>query len=141
MNSTEWLLVLVVGAVAGAVGQLVRAIAGLAGANRTSAGQPAEALDLSRLLVSTLVGATAGAMAALTMNDKLQHAPVPPEVILGLVAAGYAGADFIEGVAGKFGRAGADSPTGPTPPPPPPVMPAPQVPSTGQTTPVSGAVG
>lgn len=131
MSTSQWLEVLLVGALAGAVGQLVRAIAGLAGAHRNQAGQSPEGLDLSRLLVSTLVGATAGALAALTMQDKFS-ATTPPEVILGLVAAGYAGADFIEGLAGKFGRPAGTAPPSPAPapspsPPAPVAPPAPPV--------------
>ena len=98
-----WLLVMLTGAVAGAVGQLVRTIAGMGNASRASAaGQPVEPFNVSRLAVSLLVGATAGALAALTMHEQLTAAKVEVSTIMGLMAAGYAGADFIEGVAGKF---------------------------------------
>lgn len=109
MNAAEWLSVLSIGAVAGAVGQLVRTIAGLASANRTApAGQAREPFEPARLVVGMLIGATAGAMAALSMSDQLTGNAVATEVILGLAAAGYAGADFIEGVSGKFGQTAAN---------------------------------
>ena len=101
--ATAWLLVMLTGAVAGAVGQLVRTIAGMGNANRASAtGQAVEPFNASRLVVSLLVGATAGALAALSMHEQLTAAKVEVSTIVGLMAAGYAGADFIEGVAGKF---------------------------------------
>jgi hypothetical protein len=101
--AAAWLLVLLTGALAGAVGQLVRAIAGMGKANQASAsGQPVEPFSASRLVVSMLVGATAGALAALGMHEQLTAAKVEVSSIMGLMAAGYAGADFIEGVAGKF---------------------------------------
>lgn len=128
MAASEWLLVLMVGAVSGAVGQLVRTIAGLAGANRAAtAGKAAEPFDPARLIVSMLVGATAGAVAALIMSDKLIGPKVPVDVIMGLIASGYAGADFIEGVAGKFAQGGGGV-TPPAPPPPPPAPPPPAPP-------------
>ena len=122
MSATGWLLVLMLGAVAGAVGQLVRTIAGLASANRAAAaGQAPEPFEPARLVVSMLVGAAAGAVAALVMSNKLMGKEIHVDVIVGLVASGYAGADFIEGVAGKFAqRAGGGTPPPPPPPPPSP---------------------
>lgn len=103
LSAASWLLVLVVGAIAGAVGQLVRTIAGLGNSNRTSAaGQIVEPFSPSRLVVSLLVGATAGALAALGLHAQLTAPNVEMNTIVGLMAAGYTGADFIEGVAGKY---------------------------------------
>lgn len=96
-----WLGVLALGAAAGAVGQLVRAISGLAKLARDGT----TTFDASNLVVSLLVGATAGALAALLL---LAGNPVPDTpTILGLMAAGYAGADFIEGFAGKYLKPGS----------------------------------
>lgn len=101
--AAAWLLVMLTGAVAGAVGQLIRTIAGMGNANRASAtGQTVDPFSASRLVVSLLVGAAAGTIAAMSMSTQLTGPHVEASTILGLMAAGYAGSDFIEGVAGKF---------------------------------------
>lgn len=100
---SDWLQVLLLGAVAGVVGQLVRAVAGFAKLTRErNAGQSNEPFLTSTLSVSLLIGATAGALAALALfSNGSGSSPVTGQSILGLMAAGYAGADFIEGFAGK----------------------------------------
>jgi hypothetical protein len=83
----------------GAAGQGARAIVGLkktsdeAKAKNTSF---ATLFDPGQLLVSLLIGAIAGVFAALAMWDKMGN-PESRQTLLALVAAGYAGADFIEG--------------------------------------------
>jgi hypothetical protein len=99
------------GAFAGAVGQLVRAVSGLARLNRDrQTGDSTDSFQASTLIVSLIIGATAGALAALVLADRLFPASEVPnakapsvsvELILGLMAAGYTGAAFIEGFAGK----------------------------------------
>lgn len=135
--AAAWLLVMLTGAVAGAVGQLVRTIAGIGNANRASAaGQQIEPFNASRLVVSVLVGAAAGALAALTMHEQLTGPKVEVSTIMGLMAAGYAGADFIEGVAGKFFPAAAMPP-----PPPPPAVTTAQLKAVNTLDGPDGAVG
>jgi len=83
----------------GAAGQGARAIVGLkktsdeAKAKNTSF---ATQFDAGQLLVSLLIGAIAGLFAALAMWTKMGNLE-SRETLLALVAAGYAGADFIEG--------------------------------------------
>lgn len=103
MSMSNWLELLLLGAVAGAVGQLVRAIAGFAKASRETAANPEtqKPFSASVLVVSMLVGATAGALAAVAMQGDLLQPAITKQTILGLMAAGYAGADFIEGFAGR----------------------------------------
>lgn len=140
--AAAWLLVMLTGAVAGAVGQLVRTIAGMGNANRAStAGQQIEPFNASRLVVSLLVGAAAGALAALTMHEQLTKATVEVSTIIGLMAAGYAGADFIEGVAGKFFPTAASATAVPAPPPPPPAVTTVQLKAVNTLDGPDGAVG
>lgn len=101
MPMDQWILVLLIGSMAGSVGQLVRAIAGLAKSGRAQ-GDTASVFNASRLVVSLLVGATAGALAGLAMHEQLIGKTVSMPTILGLMGAGYAGADFIEAFAGKY---------------------------------------
>lgn len=91
----------------GMVGQAIRAAAGLnkqADKAAAAGGRPAEAFDV-RLFWSTLfIGAIAGLTAYLGMQygtsegADLQNG----KVVLGIAAAGYAGADFIDGFVRKF---------------------------------------
>jgi hypothetical protein len=91
------------GALVGAGGQGTRVIVGIkklsdAASSMTTAGTPTKATDLivtSQLFVSLAIGAIAGALAAAT--TMMPGAGVSSEQIAGLAAAGYAGADFIEG--------------------------------------------
>jgi len=86
------------GALLGALGQGARMIVGL---KKTADEARAQKLDFSavfeasQLWISIVIGAVAGGLATLTMLDKMN--PPAKETIMALIAAGYAGADFIEG--------------------------------------------
>jgi len=105
---------LLLGMLLGAMGQGVRAIIGL-----KKAGEDAQAkgttmkdeFDPSQFLVSLLIGAIAGGLAAMPLLS--QMGSIGYQTCLGLMAAGYAGADFIEGFMSK------SLPGLGTPPPPP----------------------
>lgn len=105
-----WIQILALGAFAGAIGQLVRAVSGLAKITRqNNSGELTEQFRASTMIVSLLVGATAGALASLALLVNVSEPP-PVSTILGLMAAGYAGSDFIEGFAGKhFGSSNDDA--------------------------------
>lgn len=87
------------GLLLGAAGQVARTIVGLkkttdeAKAKGTSF---AKQFDASQLFVSLLIGAVAGLFGSLAMWDKLNDLN-NRDVLMAIVAAGYAGADFIEG--------------------------------------------
>lgn len=99
MKAEEWITVFLIGILAGSAGQLVRAVSGLA--KRNQQGEDAPPFQGTSLVVSILVGAVAGFIAALSLRDKIVP-EASTEIIFGLMAAGYAGADFIEGFAGKL---------------------------------------
>ena len=95
---SDWFSVLGFGATAGAIGQVIRTVAGLKKLNDTADAASASVYDLiqpARLLVSLVIGAVAGALAATTIVKSLTG--VSGEQFFGLAGAGYAGADFIEG--------------------------------------------
>jgi hypothetical protein len=88
---------IVVGAFLGAIGQSIRVIIGVKKENERIANKKKEMkdwLDLKRLLVSLIIGAIAGCLGAIL----LLGTAVNKEFLLGLVAIGYAGTDFIEGI-------------------------------------------
>ena len=91
------LMYIIVGAFLGAVGQGIRVIIGVKKAHEKPINMNKEMkewLDLKRLLVSLIIGAIAGCLGAIV----LLGTAVNREFLLGLVAAGYAGTDFIEGI-------------------------------------------
>lgn len=94
------ILYVVLGVILGAVGQGARAIIGIKKAADAAGREKKfeEWFELKRLLFSLIIGAIAGCLAAIV----LLGGPVNREFLLGLVAAGYAGTDFIEGLISKY---------------------------------------
>ncbi|MCQ9376082.1 hypothetical protein NMQ14_17680 [Methyloversatilis sp. XJ19-13] len=97
MNINEWMNLLGLGLICGAIGQAVRVIAGM-----KKLGEEAGSIEKMRVafvpqqfVVSLLIGAAAGALAAIGLSPPGDES-VPAEVITTLIGAGYAGADFIE---------------------------------------------
>jgi hypothetical protein len=95
------ILYIVLGVILGAVGQGARAVIGIkkaADEAATTNKKIDEWFDVKRFLFSLIIGAIAGCLAAILLLE----APVNQELMLGLVAAGYAGTDFIEGLISKY---------------------------------------
>ncbi|WP_422075193.1 hypothetical protein [Tranquillimonas rosea] len=101
MTAQEWLVLLALGGGCGLTGQVARMVIGLKKLWSDSADmQEAERkLSPARLMLSLVIGAAAGALAAVVTVSAAGK--VNREEILGLIAAGYAGADFIEGAIKK----------------------------------------
>lgn len=98
-----WILLLALGGLAGAMGQTVRMILGikkLSVAAATAGTAIAGRIIPSQLVVSLAIGFIAGGLAATQLIGDLTH--VTAQQILALAAAGYAGADFIEGVMSRI---------------------------------------
>lgn len=102
-DATVWMQLIGLGCLLGALGQGVRAIVGLKkmsdGAS-DSGKSAASTIDGGRLLTSLLIGAIAGALAAIGLvgvAGNSEHVIVSASQISALLGAGYAGADFIEG--------------------------------------------
>lgn len=103
MSAFDWFQLLGLGMLAGALGQSIRTIVGLKKTSDTAAAgtSMSDNIDVSRLVISILIGAVAGALAAITtLYGKL--GVISTEMFLGLMGAGYAGSDFIEGFMTKF---------------------------------------
>jgi hypothetical protein len=105
MNVTDWIQLLLLGGMLGALGQGVRAVVGLKKVNDQAAldGQKMkDVVEASTLIISLLIGFIAGALAIVGIVDT--SAPVAPdkELVLTLLGAGYAGTDFIEGFIKKY---------------------------------------
>ena len=107
MNNNAWNVLgnLLLAALLGVVGQLVRVVVGLKKENdkagvTTATGTTSQTFKdrfdshelLTSLGIAVIVGAVAGILSALTSTD-LQS----PKALLALMGAGYSGTDFIEG--------------------------------------------
>jgi uncharacterized membrane protein YeaQ/YmgE (transglycosylase-associated protein family) len=105
----------ILGALLGAAGQSARVIVGLKKLYE-SLKEKKEFKDEfcgAQLIISLVIGAIAGTLGAVAMMGQ----PVDKKLLLGLVAVGYAGADFIEGfmqtVLPKRGPSSGGTPTSP----------------------------
>ncbi|HEV7407981.1 MAG TPA: hypothetical protein VGO01_05815 [Bradyrhizobium sp.] len=97
MSAVQWLQIVALGILLGAVGQGARTIVGIKKLNDyADESTPARAMiDGIRMFISFGIGGVAGAFAAISIIKDLAN--VPPEQLFAIAAAGYAGADFIEG--------------------------------------------
>ena len=100
MNSASYLTLCVLGFVLGAAGQCARVIVGLkktydhAQANNLSY---KDVFDANELLVSIVIGGVAGILAAMFSIENAEDALGKQQLFV-IAGAGYAGADFIEGI-------------------------------------------
>lgn len=102
MLIVDWLLIIALGALCGFLGQSLRVVVGL---HKAANSEEKTEFDYARLVVSLLIGVLAGALAAIAATTGLGLMPgigIDTQAVLALVAAGYAGADFIEGFVGKY---------------------------------------
>lgn len=98
-----WVWIIALGALMGVVGQGLRIIVGLKKASDTAAALGRKFTEMimpARLLISLLIGVLAGVMAAIVTLTP--GAAISREALLGLVAAGYSGTDFIEGFMARW---------------------------------------
>ncbi len=131
----QWLQLLGLGASGGALGQGVRTVVGLKKVNDAAAAGGGDSITATRLATSLALGAIAGAFAALQLLRPDQKFGVTQ--IFTIAAAGYAGADFIEGFVQRVTGA-VQAPPAPVvapapviaaaPPIAPPIMPLPPPP-------------
>ena len=107
-DSGRMLIALTIGGLLGILGQVSRAIAGFKTMNdwADAAGNSAQDLFvLNRLVISLIIGGAAGIAAVVGLRP--EQVVFTPEVILGIAAAGYVGADFIEAFANRVSLASA----------------------------------
>lgn len=103
MGALSWIQLLALGGLAGAMGQAIRVIVGIKKLNdQASAANTSLAAMIvpTQLVVSLLIGFIAGALAAAQLIQNI--AQISATQIFTLAAAGYAGADFIEGFMSRF---------------------------------------
>jgi len=101
-----WVSTIVLGALMGLVGQGIRVIVGLKKVRDGAAAlghKFTETIEPRRLTISLLIGAVAGLVSAIATTP---GSPVSRAALLGFGAAGYCGADLVEGLMARhlFGR-------------------------------------
>jgi uncharacterized membrane protein YeaQ/YmgE (transglycosylase-associated protein family) len=85
------------GFIYGAAGQVLRLVVGLKKLQAQkdhSQGTIWDVINVKRLVISIIIGGVAGVLAALAINKNFE---LSTEQAFGIVSAGYAGADFLEG--------------------------------------------
>jgi hypothetical protein len=116
MTAQQWLIVILLGGLMGLIGQGIRVVVGLKKAKDAAASHGrafADEFESSRLLISLLIGAIAGAFAALlTLRDGNN---ISADALIAVAGAGYSGADFLEGMMAKY-LVGTDAGERPAPP-------------------------
>lgn len=103
MNIEQWLLLLCFGSIVGILGQFLRVIAGLKKvADQAAASQTTitDNFDNGRFFRSILIGSVAGSAAAFSTISSLSQ--ISHESVLGIMAAGYVGADFVEAFVARY---------------------------------------
>ncbi len=105
MSTEQWLYQLLLGAILGMMGQGLRIIVGIKKLSDQASQQNKQVGELfhaSSLGISLLIGFIAGAIASISINSGTTPVNFTQQAILGLMAAGYAGTDFIEGFVKKY---------------------------------------
>ena len=123
MSAEEWIVVIALGGLMGMIGQGLRAVIGLKKL-REEASHSGKSFksefSASTLLISLLVGFIGGALASLMIVRRADE--VSAEMLIGLMGAGYAGTDFIEGFLARYmpggGRAASSDGVAAGAPPP-----------------------
>lgn len=116
MTAEQWIIQLLLGGILGMVGQGIRVVAGLKKVNDQALqrNQPfGELFETSSLFISLLIGFLAGALAVVALSGDSGSLEINKQIILGLIGAGYAGTDFIEGFIKKYMPSGNGAAKGP----------------------------
>ena len=106
-TGNEWIELIILGGLAGALGQGARCIIGLKklGDQVATEGKTRDELfDAARLITSFMIGFVAGAFTAIFASPDL--AKIQAEQFLAFATAGYAGADAIEALISRINSSG-----------------------------------
>lgn len=99
----DWIQLLTLAGLAGGAGQCMRAIVEIKKAHdvsSTAGGAVTDNIDLKQMLISLVIGAVAGVLAAMALDVSVGQ--ITAQQVLTFMAAGYAGADFIEGFMSRY---------------------------------------
>lgn len=100
--ATTALIMIATGGLMGALGQGIRIIVGMKKLRDKETARVNEVFSTNRLITSLFIGFVAGSLAAFVASDENLILDISKTSLLGLLVAGYAGTDFIEGFASRF---------------------------------------
>lgn len=106
--TSEILLQILLGGLLGIAGQILRIIVGMKKLNDDAKQQQTSVSSLintSRMVISILIGFCAGVLAVVTIStfkNDFFSGDNTKQNILAIIAAGYSGTDFIEGLISKY---------------------------------------
>jgi hypothetical protein len=112
-SASQWMQLLAIGAMFGAVGQAIRVIPGLKKAADEAAANGSglkQEFSGGRLAVSLLIGAVAGVLGAISLSVPVDGEKIGSSTIIALLGIGYSGADFIEAFMSRYGKGGGPTP-------------------------------
>lgn len=105
MTTEQWVMQLLLGGMMGVIGQGIRAIVGFKKVYDQALAEKTDfpsKFQTSVFFVSLFTGFVAGTLASIAISDDAGHVTFDKNMLLGLAAAGYGGADFVEGFAKKY---------------------------------------
>lgn len=103
LPAQAWIVQIILGGILGMIGQGFRIVAGMKKVSDSAAatGQsPSDLFALRKLLISLLTGFIGGVVAVLTLGKSFANPDITQ--MLGVIAAGYAGSDFIDAFIQKY---------------------------------------
>lgn len=112
-SASQWMQLLAIGAMFGALGQAIRVIPGLKKAADEAAAMGSrlkQEFSGGRLAVSLLIGAVAGVLGAISLSVPVDGEKIGSATIIALLGIGYSGADFIEAFMSRYGKGGGTAP-------------------------------
>jgi hypothetical protein len=108
-SASQWMQLMAIGGMFGALGQAIRVIPGLkkvADEAAASGSRLKQEFSGGRLAVSLLIGAVAGVLGAISLSVPVDGEKIGSATIIALLGIGYSGADFIEAFMSRYGKAG-----------------------------------
>lgn len=108
-SASQWMQLMAIGAMFGALGQAIRVIPGLkkvADEAAATGSRLKQEFSGGRLGVSLLIGAVAGVLGAISLSVPVDGEKIGSSTIIALLGIGYSGADFIEAFMSRYGKAG-----------------------------------
>jgi putative chitinase len=99
MTSQSVVYAILLGGILGLIGQSIRVFVGIKKMydTETETKKISQLMESQRLFISLLIGFIAGVLASFALNIAGMTQGISNEVIMGIIGAGYAGTDFIEG--------------------------------------------
>jgi hypothetical protein len=101
MIALDFLHLLGLGGLCGFFGQVIRALVGLKKAKHYAPKNTTLEINIGQLVITCTLGFVMGAIGLVAMHQDADE-PISKNMIITMIAIGYAGTDFLEGLLGVF---------------------------------------